>query len=218
LFHFARRSLLLPITWVCTWRNVWVEIRHLSLKAIIDTFQIPFLFSHQCFLCIWYVSSWKFTKLQFFLRLLILGFISRQESKGKLLFHLCSTSYLSSTKLYSSSPPSVFVLNRVFLEVESSTVLNNFDFNEKRAFLLCLWKYCFSRRSLAFNVFVKILVPSLPSYCRRAWGFTKILTPLSHFDGCPFSSASAIGTDSNPPSACLVGGLPKSSSSSLLRW
>ena len=32
---------------------------------------------------------------------------------------------------------------------------------------------------------------------------TKILTPLSHFDGCPFSSASVIGTDSNPPSACL---------------
>ena len=33
---------------------------------------------------------------------------------------------------------------------------------------------------------------------------TKILTPLSHFPGCPFSSASVIGTDSKPPSACLV--------------
>ena len=77
---------------------------------------------------------------------------------------------------------------------------------------------------LLFKGFVKILVPPLPGHLLQMgmgihliintfitknikfilfFFLTKILTPLSHFDGWPFSSTSAIGTDSNPPSVCL---------------
>jgi len=72
-------------------------------------------------------------RLPLFCQHLILGFDSRQRKECKefpeLLFYLLS-SYLSSTKLYSSSPP------WAFQEAKQSSVLNNFDFNEKRAFLL----------------------------------------------------------------------------------
>jgi len=78
-----------------------------------------------------------------------LGFISRQREESKVFLKIVLPSffhlfYLSATKLYSSSPPWVFVLNRVFLVAENSTVLNNFDFNEKSALFFCV------RESIAF--------------------------------------------------------------------
>ena len=103
-------SLLLPITWVCTWRNVcWNQAPH----------EKPWYVSNSIFVqsVLWYVSSvknasWKLMKLPLFCQHLILGFDSRQRKECKefpeLLFYLLSSSF-SSTKLYSSSPPGAFV-------------------------------------------------------------------------------------------------------------
>ena len=146
-----------------------VEIRHLSKSH--DTFQIPFLFS-QCFdmfppLIMPLENLWSF---HFFCQHLILGFNSRQrkECKGfpELLFYLLS-SYLSSTKLSSSPWSKEKSFSRPKIPQFWTTLISM-----KSTLFFCLWKYCFSWRSLAFNGFVKILVPSVPSYCRRAWGFT----------------------------------------------
>lgn len=57
----SKESLLLPITWVCTWRNVSVGIRHLSRRSH-DWYVSNSIFFSQCFPCIWYVSSWKIHK------------------------------------------------------------------------------------------------------------------------------------------------------------
>jgi len=126
LVHFCSQKPEFVLEEMC-----WLGIRHLSLaEPMIDTFQIPF-FSVSAFFVFDMFPLEEFIKVQFFLQLLILSFISRQRRESKEFSRIVvPSSYLSHRKP-SSSSPWVFVLNRVFLD-------SNFDFNKKRAFLFCV--------------------------------------------------------------------------------
>ena len=161
LVHFCSQKPEFVLEEMC-----WLGIRHLSLaEPMIDTFQIPF-FSVSAFFVFDMFPLEEFIKVQFFLQLLILSFISRQRRESKEFSRIVvPSSYLSHIKP-SSSSPWVFVLNRVFLD-------SNFDFNKKACLSFLGVKVLLFVGDLLFNGFVKILVPSLSSvYCRRAWGFT----------------------------------------------
>lgn len=91
LVHFCSQKPEFVLEEMC-----WLGIRHLSLaELMIDTFQIPF-FSVSAFFVFDMFPLEEFIKVQFFLKLLILSFISRQRRESKEFSRIVvPSSYLS---------------------------------------------------------------------------------------------------------------------------